>query len=63
MGARGTRVSTKRVKKRVSRYDLALKYQKMVNNPKIGSRAALARKLGVSRAWVTIVLNTLKPKQ
>ncbi|NOQ98416.1 MAG: hypothetical protein GQ561_09640 [Calditrichae bacterium] len=47
------------MKKRISRYDLALKYQKMVNNPKIGSRAALARNLGVSRAWVTIVMREL----
>ena len=41
-------------------YELALKYQKMVNNPEVGSRAALARKLGVSRAWITKVMRALK---
>jgi hypothetical protein len=59
LGQRRHKINTKKLKKRISRYDLALKYQEMVNNPKIGSRAALSRKLGVSRAWVTIVMREL----
>ena len=60
LGQRQHKINTKKLKKRISRYDLALKYQKMVNNSKIGSRAALARKLGVSRAWVTVVMRELE---
>ena len=52
--------SGEKVKKRISQHNLALKYQKMVNKPQIGSRAALARYLGVSRAWVTIVMRELE---
>ena len=59
IGKRETRVNTKKVKNRISRYELAAEYQKMVNNPEIGSRAALARKLGVSRAWITKVMREL----
>jgi hypothetical protein len=53
------RLTRKKIKKRISRYDLALKYQKMVNNTQIGTRAALARYLGVSRARVTMVMREL----
>ena len=59
LGQRRLKINTKKIKKRISRYELALKYQKMVNDPNIGTRAALARKLGVSRAWVTIVMREL----
>ena len=39
---------------------MALKYQKMINDPKIGCRTVLARKPGVSRAHVTKVMRELK---
>ncbi len=39
---------------------LARHYQAMLASGKFESRAALARHLGVSRAWVTQVLNRLK---
>jgi len=62
LAQRRYKINTKKLKKHISRYGLAIKYQKMVNNPKIGSRAALSRKLGVSRAWVTIVMRELGEK-
>ena len=60
LGKRQIRVNTNKVKNRISRHELALKYQKMVNSSEVGSRAALARKLGVSRAYVTKVMRELK---
>jgi hypothetical protein len=59
LGQRRHKINTKKIKKRISRHELAIKYQKMVNDPRIGSRAALARKLGISRAWVTMVMREL----
>ena len=59
LGKRRISINTKKVKNRISRHELAAEYQKMVNNPEIGSRAALARKLGVSRAWITKVMREL----
>jgi hypothetical protein len=56
LGQRRHKINTKKIKKRISRYELALKYQRMVNDPQIGTRAALAKRLGVSRAWITIVM-------
>jgi len=63
LGKRRTSINTKKAKNRISRHELAAEYQKMVNNPKIGSRAALARKLGVSRAWITKVKRELESKK
>ena len=59
LGESRHKINTKKIKTRILRYDPALKYQKMVNDPQIGTRAALARKVGVSRAWNTIVIREL----
>ncbi len=42
--------------KRLSREQQAVKYRKLLDSGKVKSRAELARKYGVSRAWVTKVL-------
>jgi DNA invertase Pin-like site-specific DNA recombinase len=39
--------------------DRALRFQKLLQSGEVGSRAALARKLGVGRSWVTEVLKHL----
>lgn len=47
----------KRKPKKLSREQQAVKYKKLLDSGKVKSRAELARKFGVSRAWVTMVLN------
>lgn len=46
-----------RKKKVLSREQQAVKYRNLLESGKVKSRAELARKFGVSRAWVTKVLN------
>ncbi len=46
-----------RKKKVLSREKQAEKYRRLLNSGKVKSRAELARKFGVSRAWVTKVLS------
>lgn len=48
----------KRKPKRLSREQQARKYQRLLDSGKVKNKAALARKFGVSRAWVTKVLKT-----
>ena len=43
--------------KKLSRSQQAEKFRKLLASGKVKSRAELARKFGVSRAWVTKVLN------
>ena len=43
-------------KKKLSRVEQAVTYRKLLDSGKVKSRAELARKFGVSRAWVTKVL-------
>ena len=45
-----------RKKKKLSRDQQAEKYSKLLASGEVKSRAELARKFGVSRAWVSIVL-------
>ncbi len=40
---------------------LALSYQEKLDSGMFPTRAALARHLGVSRAWVTMVMTKMKP--
>ncbi len=44
-------------KKKLSPAEQAKLYRKLLASGKVKSRAELARKFGVSRAWVTMVLN------
>ena len=46
-----------RKKKVLSREQQAVKYRNLLASGKVKNRAELARKFGVSRAWVTKVLN------
>lgn len=46
----------KRKKKILSRQEQAEKYRKLLDSGKVKSKAELARKFGVSRAWITKVL-------
>ena len=39
---------------------LAIGYKKMIEEGRFKNQAELARALGVSRAWITIVMNELK---
>ena len=45
---------------RLNKYNLAIGYKKMIENGEVKNQAELARSLGKSRAWVTIVMNELK---
>jgi len=45
---------------RLDRYSLALRYQKLIDQGYVKNQADLARHLGVSRAWITKVMNELK---
>ncbi|WP_340102435.1 hypothetical protein [Rhodohalobacter sp. 8-1] len=45
-------------KKKKSREEQAKLYRKLLDSGKVKSRAAIARKFGVSRAWVTKVLSS-----
>lgn len=45
-----------RKKKVLSREQQAVKYKKLLDSGKVKNRAELAKKFGVSRAWVTKVL-------
>jgi DNA invertase Pin-like site-specific DNA recombinase len=47
----------KRKSKRLSKEQQAKKYQRLLDSGKVKNKAALARKFGVSRAWVSKVLN------
>lgn len=49
-----------RKKKKLSREQQAEKYQKLLASGKVKNRAEIARKFGVSRAWVTKVLSEAK---
>ena len=44
-------------REKIDRKKLAQEYQILLNNGKYKNRAELARALGVSRAWITIVMN------
>jgi len=44
-------------KKSKSREEQAKKYRKLLASGKVKNKAALARKFGVSRAWITKVLS------
>jgi hypothetical protein len=46
-----------RKKKKLSRDQQAEKYKKLLASGKVKNRAELARKFGVSRAWVSMVLS------
>jgi len=45
------------IKKKPTTAEQAKIYRKLLDSGKIKNRAELARKFGVSRAWVTMVLN------
>ncbi|MEX2603713.1 MAG: hypothetical protein WD361_05900, partial [Gracilimonas sp.] len=47
----------KRKKKKLSREQQAKRYRKLLDSGKVKNKAELARKFGVSRAWVTMVLS------
>ena len=47
----------------IDRIELAKTYSKLMENGTFKTKAELARHLGVSRAWITIVMNTLKYKK
>lgn len=49
--------STKKKKVKKSRREQAILYRKLLKSGKAKSRAELARRFGVSRAWVTKVLS------
>lgn len=49
--------SITRKPKRLSREQQAKKYRKLLDSGKVKNKATLARKFGVSRAWVTKVLS------
>ncbi|MBL1153424.1 MAG: hypothetical protein HND40_00230 [Ignavibacteriota bacterium] len=45
---------------RLNKYNLAIGYKKMIDAGEVKNQAELARALGKSRAWITIVMNELK---
>ena len=45
---------------RLNKYNLAIGYKKMIESGEVKNQAELARVLGKSRAWITIVMNELK---
>jgi hypothetical protein len=45
---------------RISKYNLAVNYQKMLDEGVVKNKAELARLGGVSRAWITKLMNGLK---
>lgn len=47
---------------RISKYKLAKNYKQLIDEGEFKNQAELARGLGVSRAWVTKVMNILKKK-
>jgi len=46
----------------INRVELAKTYLKLLEDGKFETQAELSRHLGVSRAWVTIIMNTIKNK-
>ena len=47
----------------LDRKALATKYQELIQSGLVNNQAELSRHLGVSRAWITKIMNTLKPNQ
>lgn len=48
-----------RIPERIDRHSLALMYKELIEQGYVKNQADLARHLGVSRAWITKVLNEL----
>jgi len=48
---------------RLNKYNLAIGYKKMIDEGRFKNQAELARAFGVSRAWITIVMNELKKEK
>jgi len=46
----------------INRIELAKTYLKLIEDGTFKTQAELSRHLGVSRAWITIIMNTLKNK-
>ncbi len=46
----------------INRIELAKTYLKLIEDGTFKTQAELARHLGVSRAWITTIMNTLKNK-
>ena len=46
----------------IDRQALALQYREMLQQRLFNNQADLARHLGVSRVWITKIMNSLKPK-
>lgn len=45
---------------KLNKYNLAVSYKKMIDSGEVKNQAELAKVLGKSRAWITIVMNELK---
>lgn len=52
-----TTVQKNKINKKLSRNEQRKIFTQLLNNGEVNSRADLARRFGVSRAWVTKVLN------
>ncbi|MGA2624741.1 MAG: hypothetical protein ABSF91_12855 [Bacteroidota bacterium] len=50
-------VEEKMPPKRINYQQLALQYTQMLDNEQFPSRSAMARELGVSHAWISMVMN------
>ena len=56
------KVNTKKKRIPIDRIELAKNYKKLIEEGSFKTQAELARNFGVSRAWITIVMNILKNK-
>jgi hypothetical protein len=45
---------------KIDRHSLAIRYRELIDQGYVKNKADLARHLGVSRAWITKVMNELK---
>ncbi len=52
-----------KVHTRLDRYSLAMRYRELIELGHFKNQADLARHLGVSRAWITKVMNELKRRR